>query len=61
MDGISLDKRLMDSTDHMEVNGVSSELESLAYIVKLTVFDDTNTGFITWGVDHDMGTVSVVS
>ena len=43
--------------NHMEMDGVLSELESLTNIFKLNVLDPSNDSLVAWGVEHYMGSI----
>jgi hypothetical protein len=47
MDGITLSIRVVDSPDHMEMNGVTTKLEGLTYIGEFAVFDFTNQRLVS--------------
>lgn len=59
MDGVALNVGLVHGSNHMEMERVSTELESLTDIGKLNVLNATNARLITWGVNHDVGAVFV--
>ena len=61
MDGVLLDVRLLDSSDHVEVNRVAAELERLADVGELAILDTAHDGLIPGRVKHDVGAILVRS
>ena len=61
MDGVLLDVRLLDSSDHVEVNRVAAELERLADVGELAILDPAHDGLIPGRVKHDVGAILVRS
>ena len=60
MDGIVANVRVVDSANHMEVNGVRSENKSLTDLGKLTRVDAADGGLISRGVANNDCTILVV-
>ena len=53
--------RLGDAANHVVMNGVLSEQEGLANVIKLQVLDSANDCLVTRGVQHDMGSKLISS
>lgn len=47
MDGITLGVRVVDCSNHMEMNGVTTKLEGLTDVSEFTVFDFTNQRLVS--------------
>jgi hypothetical protein len=60
-DSIVSDIGLVDCSNHMEMDWVSSKLEGLTHVVELYILNPSNARFISWGVDHDVGSILVLS
>jgi len=60
MSSKSLAVRLVNSTNHMEMDSVSSDLESLSDIMKLNVIESCNKWVITLGVKEENSTILVL-
>ena len=60
MDGIVANVRVVDSANHMEVNGVRSENKSLTDLGKLTGVDAADGGLISRRVANNDCTILVV-
>jgi len=60
MDGVTLDQRLGNSADDVEVDRVSSQLECLTNIEEFSVKNASNARFIFRVVDHDVRTVLIL-
>ena len=59
MDRITLNQRLRDSTDDVEMNRISAEFKSLANIKELNVKDTSNTGLVLREVEHDVSAILI--
>ena len=60
MDSIVSHVRGMHCSNHMEVNGVASKDEGLAYVVEFNVVNTGGGSLIAWGVHNDDCTVLFV-
>jgi len=49
----------VNSSDHVEVDGIPAEFESLANVFHFDVTDATNARLITWRVDHNVSAILV--
>jgi hypothetical protein len=59
--GVPNNVGVVHSSNHMEMDGVSTELESLTDILKLDVTNFSYKRFITRGVEHDLGSILIFS
>lgn len=56
MDRVVTSVGLVNGTNHMEMNGIATQLESLTDIGKLNVLDSANNRFITRRMEHNVST-----
>ena len=59
VNSVSSDVGLVNSTNHMEMKGIASKFESLTDISQFNVFNASNAGLITRGIEHDVSTILV--
>jgi hypothetical protein len=51
---------LVDGTNHMEMNGVATQLESLSDVSELNVLNSADNGLISGRVEHDVSTEHIL-
>ena len=59
MNRVFPDVRLLNVTDHMEMDGVSTKHERLSNVRELTVLNSADDRLIAWRVQHDLSTVLI--
>jgi hypothetical protein len=60
MDGVVPSIGLVNGTDHMEMNRVATQLESLTHICEFNILNLSNDRLISRGVKHDVSTEHVL-
>ena len=61
LNSVTLDVRVVDDTNQMEVNRIPTKLEGLAYIEELDVLNPGDQVLHAIGMHHDVGAILIPS